>query len=77
MRRVDLSRNRVERMEGMDGLCFLDELDMSDNKVTELAGLDQCVLLRRLLLANNQITRTQKLVLVFLNELDLRNNRLS
>lgn len=76
LRRLDLSNNNVQNINGLDNLCFLDELNIAYNRLTKLQGIGQCLLLRKLDLSNNRLKSMDRLIMMFLNELDLRNNQL-
>lgn len=81
---LNLSSNRIERLEGLPALPALRTLDITNNRLTSLAGLDEGAPgLVRLLAAHNRVTSVHALVIPrvdgepwALAHLDLRNNNI-
>ena len=81
---LNLSSNRIERLEGLPVLPALRTLDVTNNRLTSLAGLDEGAPgLVRLVAAHNRVTSIHALVIPradgepwALAHLDLRNNNI-
>jgi len=53
---LDLSHNRINRMEGFDGLDMLKRLSLADNEIARLENLEMLSSLETLLLQGNRIS---------------------
>ena len=56
LRSLDLSFNRIARIEHLSSLVHLRELDLFENRLTGVDGLEALALLERLNLSGNRIT---------------------
>ena len=75
---LELSNNKVSRIEGLDKLPELQSLDLSLNRLTQIEGLEQLLNLQSLALGFNQLTRIEGLEqLTKLQSLQLWYNRLT
>ena len=80
---LNLSSNRIERLEGLPALPALRTLDITNNRLTSLAGLDEGAPGLVRLAAHNRVTSVHALVIPrvdgepwALAHLDLRNNNI-
>ena len=75
---LNLSHNKLTRIDGFELLSGLRELDLSHNLLSSTCGLACCQHLQRLDLSSNSIEKVEQLeTLQSLEELDLRHNLLS
>jgi Leucine-rich repeat (LRR) protein len=75
---LDLSRNRIKKIEGFDSLVSLQNLDLSYNRITKIEGLEKLISIQKLNLSNNQIRKIGGLEkLVSLELLHLSDNRIT
>jgi len=54
---LDLSFNRIERIEGLDRLTKLTDLSLCNNQITKIENLRDCKKLKILSLGNNKIAQ--------------------
>ena len=76
---LDISKNKIESLEGLGCLIHLRELKADDNEITELYGLEDLDGLQKLQLRRNRIETIDLTIsrLDYLAELDLSGNRIS
>ena len=74
---LDLSRNHIERIQGLNNLSFLRILNLSHNEIRRIEGLSKNYQLQKLYLSHNNIREIENLFqLQLLNTLDIRFNQL-
>lgn len=61
LQELDLSQNRIARIEGLDALAHLELLDLSGNQIARMEGLSGLMALYRLILRDNHIQRVEGL----------------
>eukprot|EP00760_Papus_ankaliazontas_P017886 PhM_4_TR17392/c0_g1_i1/m.92790 len=61
LRRLDLGRNRIAHLAGLDGCANLTQLSVEDNRITTLAGLQCLPNLMELYASNNQIDNVKEI----------------
>ncbi|KAG8377387.1 hypothetical protein BUALT_Bualt08G0027700 [Buddleja alternifolia] len=76
---LNLSRNKINTIEGLRELTRLRELDLSYNRISRIGqGLSNCTLIKELYLAGNKISNVEGLHrLLKLNVLDLSFNKIT
>ena len=79
LRKLDLSYNRIKKIEGLQELVTLEELYMCENRISVIEGLDTLVHLKVLELGGNSIREIGSglLSLISLEELWLGKNKIS
>ncbi|KGN89867.1 hypothetical protein HR15_03680 [Porphyromonas gulae] len=77
LKSLDLSHNRISKLEGLERLTSLAELYLLDNQISKLEGLDHLTSLTRLDLRGNQIAKLEGLdSLTSLTGLNLMRNQI-
>jgi len=78
VRKLDLSNNRIPKIEHLENCVLLDTLVLNNNGITSVQHINQSVgNIRILLLQNNMLDSTQGLEKLFgLERLDLSGNRI-
>jgi Leucine-rich repeat (LRR) protein len=77
LKRLNLSRNEISRMEHLHDHALLQELNLEDNRITKIEGLSALMHLRKLELASNKISKLENLDLcVRLTQLSLEGNHI-
>lgn len=75
---LDLSRNHIERIQGLSNLSFLRVLKLNHNELRRLEGLSKNYQIEELHVSHNHLTHIENLYqLPLLHSLDLRFNQLS
>ena len=75
---LDLSRNHIERIQGLNNLTFLKTLQLSHNEIRRIEGLSKNYQLQHLCMSHNIIREIENIShLQLLHTLDLRFNHLS
>ena len=78
LKSLDLSHNRISKLEGLERLTSLAELYLLDNQISKLEGLERLTSLTELYLSGNQIAKLEGLnALTSLTRLDLRGNQIA
>ena len=57
--KLDLGKNKIARVEGLETLSQLTQLSLEDNEVTSLAGLGKVTSLMELYIGNNRIAQAR------------------
>merc|ERR1740117_2715912 len=64
LKRLDLGKNRLCRIEGLEHLTRLTQLSVEDNEIDTLAGLSKLQNLMELYIGNNKITELKQVLQV-------------
>lgn len=76
--KLDLSRNHIDRIQGLHNLSFLRILQLSHNEIRRIEGLSKSYQLQELYLSHNHIRDVENLYhLQMMHTLDIRFNQLS
>nr|XP_027200427.1 developmentally-regulated G-protein 2-like [Dermatophagoides pteronyssinus] len=77
LRSLDLYRNLIARIEGLDSQTELEYLDLAFNKLRKIENLEHCRKLKQLFLNSNEIARIENLdTLTALETLELGSNQI-
>ncbi len=77
LKKLDLSKNKICKLESLESLTSLTKLDLSSNRISKIEGLGGLTSLTELDLSSNQITKLEGLDhLTSLASLDLSENQI-
>lgn len=75
---LDISFNKIARLENLEQLSNLQRLNISNNKITKIENLDRLLSLQELIVSNNKIGSIENLTsLSNLRELDISSNKIT